>query len=285
MNRLNYHHLYYFWQVAQVGNLTKTAQRLHISQSALSSQIKQLEESMDCLLFDRVGKKLLLTESGEKALLFANEIFSRGEELENLLRYGNQGQRSHVSIGISSYMSRNFIEEFIGPTLTNSECQVTLHSNNLPTLLDRLANHKLDLVLTNKPIELENEHPWIVQLLSRQPVSIVCPPDMKQVPYKETSWVLPSRYHAIRSEFEAFCQGEGFTPNIKMEVDDMAMLRLMARDHRGFSVLPTVVGRDELASGHLTVQHTFSNVFERFYAVTLPRVYQPTVVNELLTRY
>ncbi|WP_119395744.1 LysR family transcriptional regulator [Salinibius halmophilus] len=285
MSRLNYHHLYYFWQVAQQGNLTKTAQALHVSQSALSNQIKQLEQSMDCALFERAGKKLVLTEAGEKAVLFANDIFTRGEELENLLRFGEQGQRSHISIGISSYMSRNFIEEFIAPTLANSDCRVTLHSNNLPTLLERLANHKLDLLLTNKPIELENEQPWIVQLLSRQPVSIVCPPELADKHYHEVSWVLPSRYHAIRSEFEAFCQTEGFTAKIKMEVDDMAMLRLMARDHYGYSVLPTVVARDELAAENLVVRHTFSNLFERFYAVTLPRVYQPDMIHQLLNRY
>ena len=85
MNRLNYHHLYYFWQVAKGGNLTETAQRLHISQSALSAQIKQLEHSMQVQLFSRQGRKLVLTDSGYQTLKYAEDIFSRGAELEQLL--------------------------------------------------------------------------------------------------------------------------------------------------------------------------------------------------------
>lgn len=53
MSRLNYHHLNYFWHVAKIGNLTKTAETLHVSQSALSSQIKQLEDAIGNQLFTR----------------------------------------------------------------------------------------------------------------------------------------------------------------------------------------------------------------------------------------
>ena len=86
MAKLNYHHLYYFWHVAKTGNLTETAKNLHVSQSALSSQIKQLETNMDVDLFAREGRKLVLTESGKRTLLYAEEIFAKGEELELLLK-------------------------------------------------------------------------------------------------------------------------------------------------------------------------------------------------------
>ena len=86
MSRLNYHHLYYFWQVARSGNLTRTAEQLHISQSALSAQIRQLESRLDCALFEREGRRLVLTAEGRRAVDYAEEIFSRGEELQALLR-------------------------------------------------------------------------------------------------------------------------------------------------------------------------------------------------------
>lgn len=59
MPKLNYHYLNYFWHVAKIGNLTKAATELHISQSALSSQIKQLEESIGKQLFNRINRKLI----------------------------------------------------------------------------------------------------------------------------------------------------------------------------------------------------------------------------------
>ena len=86
MKRLNYHHLYYFWHVAKTGNLTQVAQKLHVSQSALSTQIKQLEDLTDTRLFDRDGRLLVLTEVGRIVLGYANDIFNKGQELEAFLK-------------------------------------------------------------------------------------------------------------------------------------------------------------------------------------------------------
>ena len=81
MDQLNYHHLRYFREVATEGNLSKAAQRLNVSQSALSMQIRNLEERLGHALFERVGRKLVLTEVGHIALDHAERIFSAGEEL------------------------------------------------------------------------------------------------------------------------------------------------------------------------------------------------------------
>ena len=90
MSRLNYRHLYYFWQVASLGNLTLVAKQLHISQSALSAQIKQLEESINLVLFDRSGRKLVLTEAGKHIFAYANDIFMKGKELESFIQHGSE---------------------------------------------------------------------------------------------------------------------------------------------------------------------------------------------------
>lgn len=285
MGRLNYRHLYYFWQVATSGNLTRTAQQLHISQSALSTQIRHLEESLDCQLFHRSGRKLVLTEAGRQAMQFAEDIFHRGEELEVLLRQGISSANKRLRIGSTSYMSRNFIEEFIGPAMQDEEASIALVSDNQHTLLEDLARHQLDVVLTNASIESVDKQPWQIHLLSRQPVSIVCPPALVSAGLDQYSWVLPSRKHGIRGEFDAFCLREGLNPELKVEVDDMAMLRLMARDSHAFAVLPRVVVRDELATGRLMERAALDRVFERFYAITVKRIFRPDLLDMLLNRY
>ena len=85
-SRLNYRHLYYFWIVAKEGHLTRVAEQLHVSQSALSTQIRQLEEQLGQPLFARVGRGLKLTEAGQLALGYADSIFAAGAELTALLR-------------------------------------------------------------------------------------------------------------------------------------------------------------------------------------------------------
>ncbi len=285
MSRLNYRHLYYFWQVAASGNLTRTAEQLHISQSALSTQIRSLEDGLDCQLFNRSGRKLVLTEAGQQAVRFAEDIFHRGEELEVLLRQGISSSDKRLRIGTTSHMSRNFIEEFIDPAMQDPGASIALISDNQNKLLDDLTRHQLDVVLTNVNIDVNDSAVWQIQLLSRQPVTIVCPPALASASFDQHPWVLPSRKHGIRGEFDAFCLRQGLTPRLKAEVDDMAMLRLMARDSQAFAVLPRVVVRDELANGILVEREALSRVDERFYAITVERIFQPKLLDVLLNRY
>ena len=90
VEQINFHHLRYFWAVAKEGNLTRTAARLHVAQSALSSQIRQLEDQLGEALFLRDGRRLLLTEAGQIALVFAEEVFAAGSQLVSTLERGRQ---------------------------------------------------------------------------------------------------------------------------------------------------------------------------------------------------
>ncbi|WP_216601417.1 LysR family transcriptional regulator [Vreelandella azerica] len=83
--KLNYHHLYYFWQVAKSGHLTRTAEALHVSQSSLSHQIRQLEERLGQALFIREGRRLILSEAGRLAFDYADTIFRQGRSLPRCL--------------------------------------------------------------------------------------------------------------------------------------------------------------------------------------------------------
>lgn len=287
MSRLNYHHLFYFWQVAKQGNLTKTANSLHISQSALSTQIRQLEDSMGVALFIREGRQLKLTENGYQALGYAEEIFKRGEELESLLLKGIQPNLLTIRIGVQTTMSRNFVESFIDPLIGKPNTRFMLHARGQINLLNALANHEFDLALTNVQILGTNKELWQCQLLARQPVSIIGPAELNleqtfPIGYHQHEWVVPVSNSPIRSAFDSFCAQHQFKPNIVAEADDMAMLRLLARDTGALAVIPDVVVKDELKQGKLINYLTLPNVYENFYAVTVKRQIQNALVNELI---
>lgn len=287
MSRLNYHHLFYFWQVAKQGNLTKTANSLHISQSALSTQIRQLEDSMGVALFIREGRQLKLTESGYQALGHAEEIFKRGEELESLLLKGIQPNLLSIRIGVLTTMSRNFIENFIDPLIGKPNTRFMLHARGQMNLLNALANHEFDLALTNVQVLGTNKELWQCQLLARQPVSIVGPAELNlqqafPIGYHQHEWVVPVTDSPIRSAFDSFCAQHQFKPTIVAESDDMAMLRLLARDTGALAVIPDVVVKDELKQGTLINYLTLPNVYENFYAVTVKRHIQNALVSELI---
>mgnify|MGYP002151947237 CR=1 FL=1 len=81
VEHVNLHHLRYFWAVASEGNLTRTASRLRVSQSALSSQIRELETQLGLQLFERTGRRLVLTEAGRIALSYAEDIFAKAAQM------------------------------------------------------------------------------------------------------------------------------------------------------------------------------------------------------------
>jgi LysR family transcriptional activator of nhaA len=276
MSKLNYHHLNYFWQVAKIGNLTKTAEILHVSQSALSSQIKQLEESVGNQLFTREKRKLILTDVGKITFSYAESIFNLGNELEGILTKGYQSEEQTIRIGMLSTMSRNFVEAFVTPLMNNTNIKLVIAARGQANLLNELSNHELDLILTNIEVRGSNQQSWQCQLLSKQPICVIGHPGLQLGPnfneaYSHVDWILPLSNSPIRSAFDGLCAQYQFQPNILGEADDMAMLRLLARDTKAVAVMPSVVVKDEIANGNLTSYTVLPNIFENFYVVTVKK--------------
>jgi len=285
--RLNFHHLHYFWAVAKEGNLTRAAKRLRVSQSALSAQIRQLEEQLREPLFERKGRGLVLTEAGGLALEYADAIFSTGEELVAALRQGRRREQV-LRIGAVATLSRNFQESFIKPLLTQPGVKLRLQSGSLDDLLTRLSNHELDLVLANQAPRREPKRAFRCRRIARQEVSMVghrrrrsfkFPEDVQGLPL-----ILPGLDSDIRAEFDALCEKLDVAAHVVAEVDDMATMRLLARDIDAIAVVPSVVVRDELQSGVLHQYCIIPSLFENFYAITVQRQYQHPLLHSLLTR-
>ncbi|WKW12616.1 LysR family transcriptional regulator [Pseudogemmatithrix spongiicola] len=284
---LNYHHLLYFWAVAKEGHLTRAAAHLRVSQSALSTQIRQLEARLGQPLFQRQGRQLTLTEAGRIALEYAEQIVGAGQELVATLREGREAARQVVRIGAVATLSRNFQRSFVAPLLGVPDVSLVLQSASLGELLARLRAHTLDVVLANRRVHEDAEHAWRCQRIARQQVSLVghrrrgrafrFPEDVGKVPL-----ILPSRDSELRSGFDVLCERAGIRPTVVAEVDDMAMLRLLARDLQAVALVPAVVVRDELRRGTLHEYCAVPDLYEEFFAVTVRRQFAPPLVRTLL---
>jgi LysR family transcriptional activator of nhaA len=290
MQRLNFHHLHYFWAVAKEGHLTRAAARLHVSQSALSTQIRQLEEQLGQALFERRGRALHLTEAGHLALGYAESIFATGSELLALLREGRREARQVLRIGAVSTLSRNFQENFLAPLLPRDDVELVLQSGSLEELLSRLRVHTLDLVLSNRRVQPVADDPWRVRRIAQQPVSLVGPLRRRRRAFRlpddlvDQPLLLPGRDSDIRSGFDLLCEQWGLRPRVRAEVDDMALLRLLARDSGALALLPSVVVRDELQRGELMELAVVPDLHENFHAITVQRHFAPPMLRELLRR-
>jgi LysR family transcriptional activator of nhaA len=287
VERLNLHHLRYFWAVAREGNLTRTAARLRVAQSALSAQIRQLEAQVGHALFRREGRGLVLTESGQIALAHADTIFRVGTELLDMLERGRRHDEA-LRLGAVATLSRNFQESLIRPLLGEGQSRLRLESGALDDLLDRLEAHALDVVLANRPPPRSDDRAFRCRRLARQPVSIVGPRRRRGFRFPDDlageEVILPGPASEIRSAFDALCEQLGVTVRVHAEVDDMAMLRLLARDADRLALVPSVVVRDELQARVLYEHGAVPGLFETFYAITVERTFQHPLLAGLLAR-
>ena len=289
MRNLNFRHLLYFWQVAKQGHLTRAAKQLRVAQSALSAQIRQLEHYLGAPLFDRAGRSLVLTELGATVFDYADSIFGLGQELMAAAR-GGEGQRAqHLRVGAVATLSRNFLENLLRPLFTRPGVRLGLESGRLEELLESLQVHNLDVVLSNRPVVAEVRKPWRCVRIDRQSVCLVGPPRPKGGRFRipadlaEARLVLPGPSSDIRLQFDLWCEKHRLQTRIVAEVDDMAMLRLIARDSGAITVLPEVVVQDELREGRLQRYCTVPGVFENFYAITAFRRSPSPLVETLLS--
>jgi LysR family transcriptional activator of nhaA len=285
---LNYHHLRYFRAIAHEGGLTKAAARLNVAQSALSIQLRHLEENLGHPLFVRKNRKLQLTEAGQLALQYADSIFRTGDELVDTLRHQSPRARQVLRVGTVATLSRNFQWEFLKPLRSSRDVQLVLRSGAVRDLIAQLRNHEVDVVLSNQAMRRDADTGHHSHLLAEQEISLVGRPVAGRARFrfpedlKKTPVLLPSLESEVRASFDLIMDQAGLRPVIAAEVDDMAMLRVLALRLRAVALVPKVVVQDELRSGVLVERYRFPSVKERFYAITPSRTFPNALVKTLI---
>lgn len=290
MAHLNFHHLHYFWAVAKDGSLTKAAKRLHVSQSAISTQIRLLEEQLGHTLFVRTARSMQLTETGRVALGYADSIFSAGDELMAVITQKREAGKQTLRVGSVATLSRNFQENFFRPLLARDDVELSMQSGSMRDLLARLRVHTLDIILSNQQVTPTLDDPWRCQRIARQQVSLVGRPMPRGKSFRfpqdlaGAKLLLPGRDSDVRTGFDTACSRMGIRYRMLAEVDDMALLRLLTRDTNAVALIPRVVVQDELASGALVELCQVPDLFESFYAITVRRRFAPPLLRTLLAQ-
>jgi LysR family transcriptional activator of nhaA len=287
---MNLHHLRLFRAVATDGTLTGAARWLNLSQSALSTQIKTLEAALGHDLFERRGRGLVLTEAGRIALDHAEAIFRTADDLTATLRETGHARRP-LRVGAMATLSRNFQMQFVRPLIGRADVEVVLRSGSQTELLRDLDALALDVVLTNLAPSREAGSFWLVHRLAEQPVSLIGTPfRVGEVArpllalLAEEPLILPGPGTSLRLAFDALAARLQLAPVIAAEADDMAMLRLLAREDAGLAVIPSIVVQDELTTGLLVEAAQIDGMFETFYAITRERRF-PNPLLALLLQY
>jgi len=151
---MNYKHLQYFWAVARLGGVVPAGEHLHVTPQTVSGQIQLLEAHFGRPLFEKKGRKLALTETGQLAYSYAQDIFNLGEELDQVVRQPRGTLRpQELRVGIADAVPKPVACKLLEPALQHPQpFKVVCREWKLDSLLAELAVHRLDLVLSDRPL-------------------------------------------------------------------------------------------------------------------------------------
>jgi LysR family transcriptional activator of nhaA len=288
---LNYHHLRHFWMIARHRSMTKAAEKLKISQSTLSEQLAELEDWLGQSLFDRRGRELHLTDAGRVALEHAETIYTTGHELMTRFRQSDQNRQRVLRIGAVGPLSKNLQFDFIQPILADTRTKVVVVAGALDELTRQLQEHKVDLVLSNIPLRTDQEQNIFNHLLGEVPVFLVGGKKLKLSPgkfpklLKDVPLFLPSRQSDVRAGFDLILASAGIEPYVHAEVDDMALLRLLALSGEGLALVSKIVVERELQSRKIKFMLRVPGLAEKYYALTVRKRFANAWLGEIVETF
>jgi LysR family transcriptional activator of nhaA len=289
MERLNYHHLFYFWMVAREGGVARAARALGLSQPTLSGQIRSLEEFLGAPLFTRVGRGLEPTETGRLVQRYADEIFGLGREMLDTLRDRPTGRPIAFTVGVADVLPKLVAQRLLEPALRlPTPVRLTVREDRVDRLFAALAIHELDLVLTDAPPAAGAPLRAYPHLLGACDVALYAPPAMARrlKPRFPESLagapiLLPLEGTAIRRQVDAWLDRREIRPQVVGEFEDSALMKSFGQAGFGVVASPVVIEREMRAQYGLRRIGVLSGVRERFFAVSVERRIKHPAVLEL----
>ncbi|MCM2315907.1 MAG: transcriptional activator NhaR [Thermoanaerobaculia bacterium] len=287
MEWLNYHHLLYFWVVAREGSIVKATEVLNLTQPTISAQIQSLEESLGEKLFDRVGRRLVLTEAGRTTYRYAEEIFGLGRELRDTLKGRPTGRPARFRVGVADVVPKLIAYRILRPAFELAEPpEIVLREDHPQNLLAQLAVHELDLVIADAPIAAGLKVRAFHHLLGESGVSFFATPKLAATLRKGfprslegAPVLLPAVATELRRGLDLWLDRLDLRPRVVAEFDDSALMKVFGYAGIGAFPASTVIEKEICEQYGLKVIGRIEEIRERYYAISSERkLTHPAVV-------
>ena len=287
MDWLNYHHLLYFWTVAREGSIARAADKLLLSQSSISGQIRSLERSLETKLFDRVGRNLALSESGKVVYRYADEIFGLGRDFCATLAGHSETRLSRVEIGVADVLPRWIVYQLLEPALKMSEpIRLVCHDDKTERLLSRLALNELDVVLTDMPVGPLIKVRAFSHLLGECGISFLGPAALTKrykrgfpLSLDQAPFLLPMEGTALRRSLDDWFQSQNIRPLVRCEIGDCDLFEVLAAGGVGIFAAPTILESRIRRQFSIEVVGRVDAIREKYFAISTERkIKNPAVV-------
>jgi len=279
LEMINYKHLHYFMKVAKTGSIARASEKLHLTPQTISGQLSLLEEHLGEALFSRVGRNLELTETGRLVLSYAEEIFSLGGELEEILRNLPEGRPRVFKVGVADVVPKSIAYRLLAPALDLPEAvRIICKEGSVESLLAELALHKVDLVIADGPIPSTVNVRGFNHSLGdcgitffataelAQKLNADFPQNLNNMPL-----LLPGEMTIVRNRLIEWFDSQHIYPRIVGEFDDSALMKAFGQTGTGVFIAPSPIAEEvKKQYGVVSIGET-NKVREQFYAISVER--------------
>jgi LysR family transcriptional activator of nhaA len=287
---VNYKHLHYFWVVAKEGSIARASERLHLTPQTISGQLSLLEEYLGISLFSRVGRNLALTETGRLVLSYADEIFSLGGELEELVHQLPASLPQTLRVGVVDVVPKSIAHRILEPALKMPDpVRMICRESSLDTLLAELSVHRLDLVLADRPIPSTVSTRGFSHKLGECAVSFFATEKLKKnlkgdFPQclDRAPLLLPSSDNQLRSVIDQWLDKHRIYPRVVAEFDDSALMKFFGQEDAGIFIAPAAIETEVELRYNAVCIGRVDELKERFYAISVERRVSHPVVAAIM---
>jgi LysR family transcriptional activator of nhaA len=279
MEWLNYHHLLYFWMVARRGSIARACEDLHLAQPTISGQLRMLEESLGEKVFARQGRRLVLTEVGQTVYQYADQIFTLGSELTDLLKGRPRDQPMRLLVGVSDLIPKLIAYRILKPALSmKGGIQIECYEDTPEKLLVSLSAHELDLVLMDAPAYSAARVRVFNHLLGSSTVGLFASPALAKA-YRQdfpkslsgAPFLLPMQNSGFRQFLDQWFEEQSIQPRIIGEFQDTALMSMFGRSGTGIFAAPLAIEREVCKSYGVTKFGDLGTRMMEFYAISAER--------------
>jgi LysR family transcriptional activator of nhaA len=287
MDWLNYHHLLYFWTVVREGGITNASRHLRLAQPTVTGQVRALELALGEKLLSRSGRRLVPTEVGRLVYRYANEIFTLGNELTDVLKGRPPGRPLRLVVGVSDVLPKLVAHRLLQPALSLPEkVHVICYENQSDRLMAELATFGLDLILSDAPVGAGMRVRAFNHLLGSCGVTFFASPALAAKYRKNfprsldgAPFLLPLTNATLRSSLEQWFEAQGVHPQTVGEFQDSALMKVFGEAGTGIFTAPSIVEHDVRRHYRVSALGRTDAIVERFYAITIERrLKHPAVV-------
>lgn len=279
MEWLNYQHLHYFWVVAREGSIRAASEELRLAPSTISVQLKQLSEQLGHDLFERSGRRLVLSEMGRQVFRYADAICVTGRELLDFVHGHQDGHAQRLDVGVAAVVPKLLAHQFISPAFDSEEAvHVVVREDRQERLLAELAMHRLDIVITDSAIGPEARVKVFTHPLGTCGVVFFATPELRKSfsgPFPGCldgqPFLVPTSDNALRRMLDHWFDARDIHPHIIGEYDDSALLKAAGQHGHGFFAAPDVIADAIEHQYGVEAIGTADGLEERFYAVSMER--------------